>query len=647
MHDKILSNLTQTQTILDSIDINEQFVNEDFSIKDFENDIDTFFSIKIPYIFKKILGDNPAYKKLVINISKKSYWYFELWKSKNPDKLSEDIIWKNDRFFNKLVDFSDYQNYIIIIADDTMNTGVSLFEFYQFMKKNCSDCIIIPVVCYLNKEYEYSEEENDAYENFRNAVKFYKKVPPSVIGEMCIYETNLFHTELVPYIVDLPIINTLESGKKSYKIKLTKQEFEYLTMENSLWSYTSCDYELLPEKRIFSGFFTMYDPLLETCLSEFSFNNIIKIQYKYDGDSYIAVFTPFAILNSIHAKELENLFFVLFEGSKYAAIFKEYANTHLIKEKNYYTGLYRSVVYYLSMYIGTRFISMLPARYHYYIGDNNQFIREFYSFIEEQFDNNTDTDSFYTKIFWLPSFNKMKTRDAYLEDMDIGLHKKVFTQNKFSYLYEEIISLKRTSSINSFLTNEEIIDLISKSFSFETEDEKKNTITRIIIESLNKSILGNYLSYNNVYGFIYRGYRYGENSELLFPYDGRIFYKGIYEYYQKILRLIDSSSETFSKTLHHIFYKFWNDFIYQFKELLVDNGIIKTVMPEHEFYFFVRYFSNISPNQLKNLIENKKYLLKLTQTDNEYVNVDVIDDAYFYLMYSRIEEFVEHFDITI
>ena len=63
----------------------------------------------------------------------------------------------------------------------------------------------------LVKADEYKEE---------NLLFVKEAVSPQKIGCMCVYETLQFHENLVPYIVDLPILTTNKNGIRSRKIRI-------------------------------------------------------------------------------------------------------------------------------------------------------------------------------------------------------------------------------------------------------------------------------------------------------------------------------------------------------------------------------------------------------------------------------------------
>lgn len=579
---------------IDTINENgaDKKVNIDNStIEDLGEDLRSFF---IDYILKDE-------KDIVILITKKSFWSFSLLCEQEQEERNVQVNrYYSDRYFSKLLDFSSFDGKSILIVDDTLNHGVAVRQFCDLMKMNCPNSEISVAVCYKNEKIE-PEGFNEYKEENLLFVK--EAVSPQKIGCMCVYETLQFHENLVPYIVDLPILTTNKNGIRSRKIRMSTQKFRDICKGNAVWTYHSANYELIPGKGISAGFFELYSMPIKKIFGAFLFNLTLKVQYIFDEekDEIEAVFTPFAMMRSVNTDELKACFNILFMDTPY----KDYINSVNLTEtliSNYYTALYRSVVYYLSMYIGVKFIRYIQCDENLELYNDNQFEESFYKSIDILFPKQNNYQNFHeinflSRILLINEFSEIKDfceEEAYVD----GLKTIDYSyEDWFAFLYEQIIIAKRKNSEKKYFTSETFEKKLFNKYNFsETNyDDFSVTVTRIINEALNKSVLSNFLVLGNHNKVLYRGYRYGENSEHLLPYDARIFYQGISVYYDRV------REKYFEKVDY---------FCYLFKEFLQKNGYYNNLISERQFLFFVRYFTKLSSQEILTQIENKKYLLE-------------------------------------
>lgn len=533
--------------------------------------------------------------EIVILITKKSFWSYQLNKDKVREKKLSFKVY-SDRYFLKLLDFQEYDGKNIAIVDDTMNTGVALRNFFELMVENCPKSEIIkPLVCLLSNEYDKKiYKKKDC---FLKQLKSYDVVSPAVIGQMCIHETLSFHEHLVPYIVDLPILQQKQkNGRWNQIIKMSRDAFMLLCKGNNAWTFYKTDYEIIPGKMVEAGFFAFNNSFLEFKFDSFLLNAIIKVQYRLDevNEQVEVVFTPFALFNSVNADEMKACFEAIFEGTRYKKKIREVKGN---LKKNYYTALYRSVVYGISMYIGVKFIEYLIPDRPMRLYNDNHFIPEFYTAINSIFPPKNNYSEF-NEIDFLSRIMKLsfenegliKYRD--ILNKNIAISGNYTDRDWFALLYENIILTKRYKDEKKYIKSEELEALICEDGDIA---ERKVLITKVLLEALNKSILSNCLDYDEYSNTIYRGYRYGENTELLLPYDARIFYQGILVYYERV--------ET------KRYYEKLDYFLINFKDFLQRNGLYNLAISEKEFRFFSVYFSEIPEKDIETQIRNKEYLL--------------------------------------
>lgn len=581
------------------------------------------------YFFQHFIKDEVPDVDIVILITKKSFWSYNVLSSEFGNDPDNDIEWLSDRYFQKIIDFSEYDGKTIVIVDDTMNTGVAIREFYKLMRGQCKKSKIIPIVCLLNGTYSQDEHVTDqSYIEFHTDLRIMGNVQPAYVGKMCVFETEMFHDDLVSYIVDLPILEQKKSdGSWNRKVSLPIETFQNMCKGNGQWTYYECNYKLIPGRDVKSGFFSLHSSFLNARLASFIMNLVVKVQYKEndknEDDGMQVVFTPFAILNSAKAVELESCFKALFNNSLYNKQLKKPQSADMVL--NYYTAMYRAVVYCLSMYIGVKFIKFMNVNQELRLNNEKQFTREFYRSIDKLFpqkDNYKEFDElkFLSRLLSVSAFTKVKNVEY--DSFDNGEMKFInySKEDWFAFLYEKIIFNKRCVTDRKCFSSEEFEGEIGDKLAYDNKAEKTALLTQVLLEALNKSILSNYLCYDDRTKTIIRGYRYGENSELLLPYDARIFYKGISIYYAKV---------------KDRFFDYFAMFCSSFRNFLKRIGIFDYLMSERQFDFFVRYFGGIPENEIAAQIENKGYLLS-----DDYCRQD---NALKYVL-SKIDSFVVSMD---
>lgn len=565
-------------------------------------DIDRGKAVEIlKNFFGNFIRESIPEVEFVILITKKSFWSYQVLKDELGEiknKNGQKIQFLSDRFFQKIVDFGSYNNKKIAIIDDTMNTGSAIREFYKLMRKQCDKSKIIPIICFLNDNYIPKEWKKDQYDrDFHKDLIVMHKVRPALIGKMCIFETITFHEQLIPYIVDLPVLEWKDqNGCWQRKFKFSTEAFEKLCAGNIFWEFHRCDYRLIPGIEIEAGYFSFANPLLQMKFGSFLSEIVIKVQYQKTETEVEAVFTPFAMMRSVKAEELEWCFEILFADTKYRIARPSEEEVKL----NYYTALYRAVVYCLSFYGGLKFTGYLnvssPIRLH----NEKQFTDEFYQSIHKIFDISSEKEfnetGFLRRVILLPEFTVVESQE---KTNFADREKRIVDYSEddwYAFLYERIIYAKRNFHERRHLTCEEFEQSMANRVGAHGDDREQALATRLQLEALNKSILSNYLFFDERRRVVYRGYRYGENSELLLPYDARLFYQAISTYYD-IVR-----TEGYFRALTF--------FYINFREFLERNGWFGYLITERQFQFFARYFGSLPEKDLECQIDNKRYLLE-------------------------------------
>lgn len=570
--------------------------NEVSSEKNTLNLLDSFFS-------KWIYG-NSLKIDVYILITKKSFWSYQIYIEKSNGKdtyQDESKMVLSDRYFEKTLDFKKYDGLSIGIIDDTMNTGTALYEFYKTILSHCpsSKGKIFPIVCLLSKTADVQLFSND--DMFIRNLKNEYMATPEQIGNMCVFETLIFHKELVPYVVDLPVLERKTNGNMSTrKLQMSIDYFNSLCRGNEYWTFHSLNYDIIPGETAYGGFFSYFNSLIKIKMNKILLNMVIKVQYVKNDDNVTVVFTPFAILRSVKMEELEQCFDCLFENTPYKKSLKK---PSLVKNpesyKNYYTAIYRAVVYCLSMYIGVKFIQFMKPDCDVCLVNRKQFEDKFYASIDEIFPSQNNYQNFNERDFLLKFLDLPEFSAVGVEKQDMVIDSRVASseyeqKDWFAFLHEKIISTKRKVDNKKYFSSEEFEEALFNKCYIEDKD---TLATKLLLEALNKSILTNCLDINLKLNTVYRGYQHGENTELLFPYDARIFYKGILTYYMHINK--------------NLYLRMLDYYFIRFEEFLRYNGLFDIMITKEEFNFFKNYFGDLPVDEIETQITNKKYLFQI------------------------------------
>jgi hypothetical protein len=619
---KELKKFEELNNILDNIEYN-----------DVEN-------ILIGFYDKLIKNQKKDCKLVIVLTSKKALWWYKMASSyflNSEEKNEENIEWRSDSYFKKMLNFDSYNkdNVQIIIAADTMNSGNTFHTFYEWLKDRCPEADIKAAVCLINEHYSSFQEisDNEDVRSFNNNLYAMYKASPETIGKMCVYETIIFHDDLNSYTTDLPIVREENKETCMQKIKMSYEKFCDLCEGNKTWTYYNYDYDIIPGSHTQFGFFMFHDYYMKLIFKNILFNMVVKVQYKNieENNEVEVSFTPFVMLQSIYCKDLENCFNALFEGTKYKNELEEQKKENSDMLTNYYTAMYYAIVYVLSRYVGIEFLKYMGDGNNFSLDsakDDKQFSGSFYADVNNiilpyLYDNYEQTKlNFYNRIVKVGNFKLANIIEESSAWFSSGIRYSNYShEDCLAYLYEKIITAK--TSENLYITSEEFEYALSKKMEYQSKEETILPVTGVLLEALNKSVINVYLSYDKAKQVIYRCYCYGENAELLLPYDARIYYKGIYCYYNKV------SDENY--------YVKFEYFRLKFKKFLEENGIFGWLLTEEQFNFFSRYFRNLKKEDLKNQILNKNYLL--TETRNNIGNV-------LNQLYIKINDFVEYLNFT-
>ena len=596
----------------------------------FEKIMSDFFN---DYVLQEVEG-----VEICVLITKKSYCAYHLLKG---DKKTDGITWYSDRYFTKCLDFTDFKGKKIAIIDDTINTAYNFRQFYKMMVRHCCDCgteysNIVPIACLMNEKYytkwkedgvirtENEEEFDDLDHLFFESLKVCHHGEPDIVGKFSIFETKAFFENLMPYVVDLPIIRERsrdeENKTRKTSITISKDKFSEMIKGRSFWTFYPIQYDIVPGQPVNSGFFTFNSDFLYEVFGDFLQISTIRIQYKLhtESDRIRMYIVPYAEMRSIGLEELETCFNTLFGESQYGKNVN--ANNQEGKEDNYYVAMYRAIVYYVSLFTALQFIDNMGYSDDWEIDYGDQFTDDFISYMKDISKRNLNV--WRSEMNWISAdFSVPDMGDtAFSSDL---MNERVNETDWSAAVYEQMIMHKR---VKYNFTSEDFDNMMRKWMPQTRESERNIIITKILIEALDKSVICNNLEIDRKYGILKRGYRFGENSELIMPYDARIFYSAIYKFYY------------LTKKDYQTYMSAYNGFVSRLLDFFDERGILANMISPREFVFFARYFKNFKEYEFDTIILGKKYLLEKDCFHSSLEMENIMDSVGKYVESMQVEE---------
>lgn len=569
-----------------------------------------YFLLKTMMDFKKELADEFDKKGL-------HYW-------------SDRYVLKDIRAFEE----SKFYGKNIYIFDDSITNGNNMFYYYCMFRKK-SGCCVYPIVFAASaeffvrkeselanydmktlpkrKEYERIFKKDLEVENsFQNLLKeFYRDLqfnvvlPADEIAELSIQESLWFQENLNPMVMDLPIYRGVEE-KKPKPILLCNEEFELICKSTNKWQYVHNPYNGLKDV-IQCDFFQLNDELLYQKFHDLFFNFVVKIKYKKTDKGVKIIFIPFAMIKSGSIKSIWRCFSSLMCDTDY---YKEVINRmksnpgisveeYLKNNHNMCRGIFRSVIFSLSLYVGYLFQEKIKEDigkeflYDFeYLREHsddcfvNTFENEYQKFNKEEFVKKIELCKYhnYSQLSFLEDFI-LEKEEANEEKVEIFVRKFVLNAK-----YEQEDRKKKIATI------EDLEEELDKKFLFLSKEQKRLYLTKTLIMLLELSCTGNEIVVSNGDGIIYRGFRAGENSEILMPEGLKWIYPFVFAFY-----FYDNE-------------RFFVENYTAFKQWVLDLFYIReyigSLISKTNLDFFLDYFEGVKENYLHEQILNKAYVLK-------------------------------------
>ena len=586
---------------------------------------------------KNILKSAKNAGGVVIFLSRKGYWLYRIYRlyAEWDDELCRDVIIVSDRYIVKWYE-SDWNGRRIYIIDDSITTGFSMLNAFERVSELYPNAVIncMAIFMRLSKlelkqqlQDKIVQKENDEsaevrLDNFLNHLKIFEKISAGDIGKLAYDQVYLFQKIMVPYVIDLPqfrykFLETDMSEKHNYAVvnkdmfyKLQQIYGDWICEDNSyVWDCLIA--EKVQTEKIGSCFFRYTNPNIYNILGDMLFDIVIKCRYEQKEDNdFKIVLTPFAIINSIPFDEAAEIALNLYEGTR----FGEWLNNEegFLCEKEHSVLLFRSIVYFLSLYGWVMFKNeveecigiSLPTEINASIMSENS---------KEIFVETVKEMCYWKRENYQQKLSKLSMRNNI--NRGEGSEQSVLSEddmkNAYICIYRKLIEQKRSNPYENFLGIEELLDAVNCCDEYESE-KGKILFTKTLLQMLDQSILGNALKSED--GMIYRGFRCGENSEVALPFYNKYIYYGVESLYSRCIWKaeyeIEKTKELFFGKIHALFKGMRN--------IAVSNGYLNLIISEKELLYNEQYFSD-ERGDLKFLIENKRFHIEL---DRRLENVE-------------------------
>lgn len=483
--------------------------------------------------------------EILFLVTRKGFWVYQLLSNSFEEIRLENRNVYSDRYLMKALDRTFIKGKKIYLVDDTMSSGYNLFRYFCILIKEGADKVI-PMVYALNTEFpretmwkkmdsiffdvygisDKSDDKNkkkaeELRQEFMKCLRCYQYLAPKNISALCIEETELFQRMLCPLAIDLPmLVAKSENGSilKDFFV-LSRNKFQSLRSETDNWQYITNVYggniqnnqkyqfESKLDIPIQCNYFEYHNDDIEKLRDYFLQNLVVKCKFNEDEDGrYHVIFTPFAIVRSFQKIDLYNIFTIIFGNTAYGRrVFQalEHDNSEFV-----WTAVLRSVIFALSLYVGNKFKDLLQSVGILEVGYD-------WNLIEK------NSEKIFIDTMRELSIDDLVIRNILNYYIRIDNKERVQIYNTgvqeyfADFAYEEIRLLvtQNNQKQNSIISLEEIEEKLAATYLFFNAEEQRRKITDLILIMLEISVVSNCVQVLD--GEVRRGFKHGENSELL------------------------------------------------------------------------------------------------------------------------------------
>lgn len=491
---------------------------------------------QLPQFFEVLKDEVSDY---IFLVTRKGFWVYTVLSEEDKSMRFVKSKLYTDRYLLKATDHKFVDGKTVILADDTLSNGFNLFRYYCILKRAGSKRII-PAAYALSTEFPRSTlddkmldiyydiydvhpkdkeiEEKKArkiWKEFKEVLYCYRYLCQENISLLCIKEVELFQQSLCPFVVDLPMMVTKENGGSILRdhFVLSNEQFHHLCGGNEHWNYVPNIYEIytpVAEERseignqrsvIQCNYFEYQDTEINRLKTAFLQNAVVKCKYVEEGNQYRIVFTPFAIVRSCDKKELWQTFLSLLQDTAYGKQLEQKESL----DRYDWIGVFRAVIYALSLYVGEEFRQYLKL---------NEIYKSGYDWdIMDNIAESVFIDSM--KQMWRTGvkLNKIMISD-FCSKQDKS-YKLSIQKEKFTYkrAYTRIKNRIADRGKNENIYIEDLENELDQYYRFQNDCEKRRGFSSILLMMLENSTCSNYISITE--DCVKRGFRHGENSALL------------------------------------------------------------------------------------------------------------------------------------
>lgn len=575
----------------------------------------------------------------VIFMCRKAYWLYRALRSCLPDwdKRYGNLVVLSNRFVIKeSVESLGDQYDTIYVFDDTVNTGRSLYQIYELlMRMRPNFKIKMVVACAPEskeslKEKLMMQEDNHALvESFFKSLTICYFVGIDEIGWLSSQEIFMYQQEMFPYVIELPFIMNADmakaeerSGVNPYLITFKREIFKGLCASGGTqWKYTDNSYlwpdrlnSVAGEREIHCGFFQYYNSYIVKILGDYTPELIVKCRYKELADGNVQMtFTPFAVMDSIHFEDAWAMFNCLYMNTSYLRQKKKIynqleanknteENANILKQLG--IAVFRANVFFFSLYVYSAFRKMVSKVANCELMIDLEYMSESFS---EDFIKYTgklskwEPEEFLERIQKLKPVTKISMKNEFRNIQ--YEHIKNDVPGLLAQVRLEILRKKRQKADNVFTPIEEIENYVFYKISDEDLRTRKQILLSIILQMTDQSVIGNSLRMKD--NIIYRGYRYGENSDVVLPFRNSYIQFIVETFYHNCEKICRDDSEK-SRRLY------FNLISYMFRELegwMEDQGYLNVFVSSEELEWGSLYYSDERAD-MDTLIKNKRMLMQ-------------------------------------
>ena len=552
-----------------------------------------------------------------IFVSRKCYYYTKTVRESQtldtrPSSHQQKAREIRDRDLLKEIDFSIFESKRILLVDDTLYTGNTLFSIMdRIMEKTKSVSIDIAVFAVITDAVFSILKDSRFILHGKMCMEIFSYAQMS---EFVIKELQAIQESRHSYVIDLPVFKEIE---------FPEEDFDKLTEEkNAGWMFTKYKVNI-KEGSYDNGFFIYDNRYIKNILGNALIDLVVKCRYerKVTEDDRRVVFcrfTPFAMLRSMEYEDVWHYFTLLFTDTEYLLFLQN--NKYKIKDQDDYITIYRSLIYTLSYFIGEVFRSYTRNQ----TGKEPILLKNLSKVdLNEMFSRGID--SIFKEFSITKFYTRLPERQSNLDlTMETTENKLPVDMKTIETWFIEWLSIRKRNCLiavdsranaSQVVTVEEIERKLEDQYIFSSRKQMQSCLLCIILKALDMGALSNHVQLEN--GLIKRCFRLGESCDILSEYDITVFYAAVYSYYNR------------TALYNNKYQKFYKYFVKTLKNYLaVNDYFTNKYISEREYDFLAEYF-NMDGNVLKREIENKRHFLCRNLSYEKRHVRDVIDFVYY------------------